>query len=241
MKVIDFGNWEYLIDNSKKIIVIDHHEGSGNFGDYKMIDKESPSTTTIIYNIIKQLNKEGIDIEISKTVFEAILVGIIFDTSGFQNSNINTDIFRISIEAIEKGVDFHLIYREILGNKSKNELELQRIVLDRLEYFHNGRIAFSYLLNSDDAYRNRAHGEHEGIANMLREITGVDIGIFVREVDEGFKVALRSKIEYNCRQIADMYGGGGHINAAGMTIYSKDLQKTKEDVLKTTIEVLEKE
>lgn len=240
MKVVDYGKLKYLIEKSNRILVIDHHSGNGDFGDYRIIANTSPSTTTVIYNIIKELNREGFSINLSKTVLEAILTGVITDTSGFENANINKDIFKICIEALEKNIDFHYIYKEVLGNKSKNELELQKIALDRLEYQYNNRITLSYFLFSDDAYRNRAHGEHEGISNILRDIKGVDISILIREVEDGFKVGLRSKKEYDCREIAESFGGGGHFNAAGMKIYSKDLKKIKEDILNKTIEVLEK-
>lgn len=238
--MIDYGKLEYLIEKSNKILIIDHHEGTGNFGDYKIIDSNSPSTTTLLYNIIEELNKEGFNINLSKKVLEAIITGIITDTAGFKNANINKDIFKISMDVIEKGVDFHYIYTEVLSNKSKNELEIQKIALNRLEYFYNGRIAFSYLLLSDDAYRNRAYGEHEGISNMLREIEGIDIGVSIREVEDGLKLGLRSKIGYNCKDIAEYFGGGGHIVAAGATIYSKDLEKVKKEVINKVIEELEK-
>jgi phosphoesterase RecJ-like protein len=55
----------------------------------------------------------------------------------------------------------------------------------------------------------------EGFVDFPRSIQGVMISILYSELPDGrFKLSLRSKGTVNVAQIAGVFGGGGHINAA---------------------------
>ena len=65
----------------------------------------------------------------------------------------------------------------------------------------------------------------KGIVENGRDVEGVEVSIFVRETDEGFKVSLRSNEYVNVADVALMFGGGGHQRAAGVL-----MQGTREQV-----------
>ena len=70
----------------------------------------------------------------------------------------------------------------------------------------------------------------DGIIDNLRNISGVEIALFMYESDKGeYKVSLRS-INKNVSSIATALGGGGHIRAAGATVYGR-----ADELLKNTI------
>ena len=76
-------------------------------------------------------------------------------------------------------------------------------------------------------------GDHEGIVNIGRNIEGVEVSIFLREDEKDvYKVSLRSNNYINVSEIAEVFDGGGHDKAAGLTI---------EDKLDTAIKKLVKE
>ncbi|MFN3481322.1 MAG: DHH family phosphoesterase, partial [Thermodesulfovibrionales bacterium] len=58
----------------------------------------------------------------------------------------------------------------------------------------------------------------ENFANFPRMMADVKITVFFREIEEGWKVSLRSKGDLNVAEIAEAFGGGGHRNAAGYKI-----------------------
>ena len=65
---------------------------------------------------------------------------------------------------------------------------------------------------------------------FLTMISGVEIALFMYESDKGeYKVSLRS-INKNVSSIATALGGGGHIRAAGATVYGR-----ADELLKNTI------
>ncbi len=42
--------------------------------------------------------------------------------------------------------------------------------------------------------------------------------IFVEQPKGGFKVSLRSRCDLDCAALAEKFGGGGHLKAAGLSI-----------------------
>ena len=94
--------------------------------------------------------------------------------------------------------------------------ELNRIASDRLEFFEDGKIAFTYITKADEDLVNSETGDHEGIVDIGRDIEGVEVSIFVREVPgRGLKISLRSNEYINVSDVALLFGGGGHPRAAG--------------------------
>ena len=54
------------------------------------------------------------------------------------------------------------------------------------------------------------------IAGRLRSIRGVECAIFMYEIGtQQYKVSLRSSEKVDVRKVAEIFGGGGHIRAAG--------------------------
>ena len=59
----------------------------------------------------------------------------------------------------------------------------------------------------------------EGIVNQLRITRGVECAIFLHETGfQEFKVSMRSNRVVDVAKVATMFGGGGHIRAAGCTM-----------------------
>jgi len=74
------------------------------------------------------------------------------------------------------------------------------------------------------------------LGNFTLSIEGVKAGILFIELQEGFKVSLRSKGNFPVNKLAAEFGGGGHTNASGIRIrngkmgdyISKILNKAEE-------------
>ena len=59
----------------------------------------------------------------------------------------------------------------------------------------------------------------DGIIDQLRQTKGVEVAIFLYEIDtQRYKVSLRSKNKVDVSKIASLFGGGGHVRAAGCTM-----------------------
>lgn len=73
-------------------------------------------------------------------------------------------------------------------------------------------------------------GDHEGLVEIGRDVENVEVSIFLREIDGGFKVSLRTNEYVNAAEACAIFGGGGHIRAAGCTIHFP-LEQSKEKII----------
>jgi phosphoesterase RecJ-like protein len=108
-----------------------------------------------------------------------------------------------------------------------------------MEFFEDGKVAFTYMNLEDEKNVGAEEGDHEGLVNIGRNIEGVEVSIFIREKQgtNGYKVSLRSKEYVNVADVALMLGGGGHIRAAGCFVQGT-VQEVKEKILSEIRKVL---
>lgn len=221
------------IDKCKKTIVIDHHISNTYYGDINHVEINTSSCCQIIYYLFKSWN-----IKFTKEIAEPLILGMLTDTSGFANDNVDKKTFMMVAELLDTGIDFHKIYYNILSKKNKAQHLLTKLVFDRLELLCDGKIAFSYITKKDLEDVGALTGDHEGLVDIGRNIEGVEVSIFVRE-DNGFRVSFRSNGKIFVNNIASKFGGGGHNMAAGAKI-NNSLEETKKMLIEETIKELSK-
>jgi len=196
-------------ENAKYTLNIDHHVSNTNFANYNYVSCNSPACCEYLVEIFDNLG-----IETTKEIAECLVVGILTDTGGFQYSNVSDKTYNFA-SRVSKIVDIPDVYKKVLSTKTKAQFELTKIAMSRIELLHNDKIAFTYLMKEDLEKVNAMSGDHEGIVNIAREVDGVDVSIFVRETDDGYKVSLRSNNDFDVNEIAVSFNGGGHVRAAG--------------------------
>lgn len=212
-------------ENAKVKVEFDHHGKNAMFGDYNIVDQVSPACAQILVSSFQYLQ-----IEITKDIATCLLTGIITDTGGFKNSGITAETFEFAAWALTKGVNVSKIYRQSMMIITKSKFEIQKIAMDRLEFFADGKIAFTYITKEDDSKVDMQAGDHDGIVEIGRNIKGVEISIFLYEKEKGFKVSLRSNDYVDVSEICMIFGGGGHVKAAGATI-NMNLEDTKKIII----------
>ena len=83
----------------------------------------------------------------------------------------------------------------------------------------NGKIAFLYMTREALKTANANEEEADGVVETARSIDGVEVGLFLRELENGdIRGSLRRKTAADVDKIAAIFGGGGHIRAAGFTL-----------------------
>lgn len=213
-----------LTTKCQHLVCLDHHIINSGYADINYIEHTASSCCQIVYYFLKKFNQP-----ITKPIGEAILVGVLTDTSGFANSNVDTRTFALTTDLVNQGIDFYQIYGQVLRFKTKTQFILQQIATSRLEFYESEKIAFTYL-TKEDLINNRAEvGDHEGIVDIGRNVSGVEVSVFIRE-DDGYHVSLRSNGHVNVNEIANKFNGGGHVMAAGCII-DKSFKETKELLL----------
>jgi phosphoesterase RecJ-like protein len=73
-----------------------------------------------------------------------------------------------------------------------------------------------YIEANDLADTGAASEDLEGLVNYARNVDGVEVGILFKELKDGqVKVSLRSAGLVDVAAVAQSFGGGGHVRAAG--------------------------
>lgn len=217
--------WSNYFENAKVKVTIDHHGTNTMYGDYNYVNPDAPACTQVLITIFEYLG-----VEITKEIGTCILTGIITDTGGFQYQSTTPETFEFASELLKKGVNVSDIYKRVMNTKSRANFELRRRALERMEFLEDGKIAITYTTKEDIEEVNAETGDFEGIVEEGRAIEGVEVSIWLREKDNGFKASLRSNSYVNVSDVCLMFGGGGHFHAAGCTI-AQSLEQVKEKMI----------
>lgn len=224
-KRIEQSNNNYFA-NAKYTLNIDHHVSNTKYANYNYISSNSPACCEYLVEILDYLK-----FDITKEIAECLMTGILTDTGGFQYTNVSEKTYNFA-SRVSKLIDISKIYKKVLSTQTRAQFELAKIAISRIEFYLDDKIALTYLKMKDFTKVNASYGDHDGIVNIARNISGVEISIFIREVLNGYRISLRGNGNINVNEIATVFGGGGHKDAAGFDSKLK-LNELKQKLLKT--------
>jgi len=225
------GQIDNVFENCKKSIAIDHHASNPLFCDLNYVEPETAACCQVIYYLFKVWK-----VNIDKNIGQALTTGLLTDTTGFRNNNVNKDSFLMAADMLDLGIDIHDLYYRVLSKKTMPQYLLMKMTLDRIELFCDGKIAFTYISLEDFENVGAIPGDHEGLVELGRNIDGVEVSIFMRE-DNGYRISFRSNGSVNVNEIAEKFGGGGHKMAAGAKI-NKSFKETKDFLINEVTKAL---
>ncbi len=209
-------------------INIDHHISNPRYGDINIV-KDISSTSEIMYSLLKDL-----DIEISLEMGEALYLGLVNDTGNFAHSNVTDKTFLVASELMKLGVNNNKIVNDFFKTKSYERMKVLGKALSEMVFVEEKKLMYFYL--SDKALKelNAVKDDTEGIVEELINYTGSEVSLFLREEESGkIKGSLRSKHDTDVNRIAGIFGGGGHIKAAGFTT-----ELSPQEIIKKVVENL---
>ena len=224
-------------DKAQKIICIDHHASNDKYGDLNYIDTNASSTCELVYNVLVAYNKKyNIDL-IDENIATFLYTGLVTDTGNFMYSNTHQTSFDMAKNLLLKGAKKENIIQNIFQSNSANYYKLLGEALNTLDIIDNKVACIS--INKEMLKRNIiSFNDVDGITSYTRDIEGVEVGILLKEKkDNEIKVSLRSKSYVDVSKIAQSFGGGGHIKAAGCTIYDT-IENTKKKIIDSVLKTI---
>ncbi len=204
-----------ILDIAKNVINIDHHISNTNFGNINLVDLKASATGEIIFDLINAMNIE-IDIDIATCLYTAIST----DTGSFIYDNVTANTHEIIADLIRVGIDKSEINIQLYGSRSMEKTRLFIEALSTLKLFNNNKIAVVQVTQQMLLDTGTTLDDTEGIISFVREIDSVEVACILKESEKlKTKISMRSKKYIDVSEIAGNFGGGGHIRAAGGTIY----------------------
>jgi phosphoesterase RecJ-like protein len=195
-----------------QLINIDHHSTGRNFGHINWIDRDAASVGELVHRLIKASG-----VPVTPEMATCLYITVLTDTGGFCYGNTRASTFALAKELVQAGADPIRIAQEVYFSTATSKLLLLGAALSNLK--REGRLAWLSVSHQDMVRTCAAEEDCEGIVNYAVSIAGVEAAVFLRELPEGrIRVSLRSKGGVDVSSIAQRLGGGGHENAAGVTL-----------------------
>ncbi len=189
----------------------DHHGTAKLFAKKTYCEPESASACEILFNVIKALG-----VEVKAEIASCLYTGMSTDTGCFRYSNVTPRTHRIAAELIENGADYARINVKMFETKSMNNIMLERMCLESLESYGEGKIAVITVTKAMLEECKTDKSALDAIKPLTRQIEGVEIGLTVKEEKDGKTgISIRTGENYDASLICAHFGGGGHARAAG--------------------------
>ena len=194
-------------------LCIDHHPSNSDYAAQTCLWQEAGACAEPVAAVIK-----AIGLPVSGKIAECLYTGLVTDTGGFRFSNTTAGTLRLAAEIMESGVDTAAINTRVFESESKAKMLAEAKMMSSLEFYAGDRIAVMPVTLAMRAQTGVTGEELEDVAGIPRKIEGVLLGITIKEHEGECHISLRSKEPVNADEIAEIFGGGGHRLAAGITI-----------------------
>lgn len=227
----DIGSYGNRVD-----LCIDHHPSNSGYADAMLLNGDAAATAEIVHELLRCMG-----VEITVLIANCLYTGVATDTGCFKFANTTARTHSITAKLIEAGAELIRLNNILFENKSRSRLEIERLALESLEYFYDGRCAVIHLTKDQIEKTGVDPSELEGITSMPRMIEGVDVGITLRQQPSySYKVSVRTVVGVNASDICARLGGGGHAQAAGCEIIGS-FENARDALLKEVEKALCKE
>ncbi len=238
LDISDLGRLGHLAqrisERAVPVVCIDHHLSDGVLPPGpRMVDPEACATGELVFDLGRSL-----DWPLAPEAAMALYVAILTDTGGFRFSNTSARALRIAAELIELGTDPEQIYRDVYAQEPEGRIRLLAELADTLVVEQELGLAWLTVPYGALERYNLGGDDLEGIVELPRSIRGIRLALLFRPLANGkIKVSFRSVGNVSASGLAEQFGGGGHLKAAGASVEG-DLAEVQRRVLSAARTVL---
>ncbi len=197
------------------VLNIDHHGDNGNFGDVNLVRSDAAAVAEPLWDLYEHAGWTAAPEE-AKSLYTALVT----DTGHFRFEGTSAKTLRIAAKLVEHGVNPHEMYALLYENRSLSGLQLWGRGFLRTRTFGAQKACVTWLAREDFAETKATREDTEHLVNELLQLKGIKMAFLLVEEDGLVRVSIRTKAPYNARDLASLWGGGGHVRAAGCKIES---------------------
>jgi phosphoesterase RecJ-like protein len=214
-------------------INIDHHHSNDYYADINWVDPEASAVACLIFRL-----GEALDIPFTPQIATQLYSAIVSDTGSFQFSNTTAEAFEICHKLVNYGAIPIQVSELLFNNNPPEKIKLLGKVLSTLRMNPEGTIAIITMPKQFRDEMNLSEIDTEDITTLARSIKGAIMVLFFKEIEAGtYRVSIRSKASANAAMVAEYFGGGGHLHAAGFTV-SGEHEQLMQDIPATVNRLL---
>jgi len=229
--------WNDLLARKRDVCVrIDHHPSSSPIDAIiDITDVRASATGQIVYELLRMQ-----DLPFSSEEALGLFVALATDTGWFRYSNTTPVALEQGAGLLKTGIDPGSVYRRVYQSNELGLIRLMGTVISGIRAELDGRLLWGVI--TPDQIREAGlerDFEIDVLLDLLRSTRDVCCVAVFRALEDGvIRVNLRSKGEIAVNGVAERFGGGGHRNAAGVTILEGDLDRTAKEIVDALREVV---
>lgn len=222
---------EELYRLSSVVFNIDHHFSNDCWGTHAFVDANAPASALIVLSMLKEMR-----VKVTPQMANLLYAGLLDDTGCFRFSNTSETAFDCGKELLSAGASPQEVANALYFSMPHRVHKLRSLAMNGLRLLADGKFSL-VVVTKELLERSGAKAEDtEGLVDEARSIEGTYGAALMRELDDSWKISLRSKDDrLDVHALATSFGGGGHRAAAGCRILG-----TREQVETTLVQCLEK-
>lgn len=221
------GRCSILPEQAKHTAQLDHHGTNPFFMQENFVDAGASASAVLVYVLLKAMG-----VTVTKDMAVCLYTGVTTDTGNFAFVNTTPEALRMTADLLEAGLPLDRINRLLYRQREQCTLRILNRALSTLTFHHNGEIASMHLSKADFETCGAGPEHAEGVVNYGLDVIGVKMAVLAREtrVPGAIKLSLRAVEPLNIARVAQVYGGGGHAQAAGATMQGELLDCVQQCV-----------
>ena len=208
------GSCGELMSRCARSAQIDHHGTNPEYAQVNSVDGNASATCTMIREQMDWLGAK-----LTRDIAVCLYTGISTDTGNFSFSCTDPEAFRAAGRLLEEGLPLAELNMRLFRERSAPQLRLLGRAIESLRYEADGRIAVMTLTLKDFEDCGALSEHSDTVVNYGLETVGTKMAVLGRESDDGrLKFSLRARAPLTVDGVAAELGGGGHPQAAGISI-----------------------
>ncbi|MCX5709590.1 MAG: bifunctional oligoribonuclease/PAP phosphatase NrnA [Candidatus Omnitrophica bacterium] len=208
----------WRVNQEKKIVLnIDHHISNIKFGDVNWVEPLTSSASEMVYKLFKYMR-----VPLDADTALALYVGMMTDTGSFRYSNTTAGTHRAAAELMKYKIDTVQVYKNIYENIPNEEVKLLNKILPSVKRDCAGKLVWFQVPHDLLKGKKITFDLSEHILSFGRAMQGAEVVVLFKEnlgIKREIRVNLRSQGKFDVNKVAQLFGGGGHKAAAGITMH----------------------
>lgn len=196
-----------LIEQTKNVVVIDHHRRSEEFIDSPVLTYMEPTSSSTVELITELFDYQEKTIKLTEEEATIMYAGMLVDTNNFR-ARVGVRTFQSATKLKEQGVNIAKAYEYL---EDDFDDVMARINIMQTAYRYKEHILIAY--NKPETKVSRAMLAKVG--NELLSTVGIQAVFTIGYVDKDtVAISARSSCNINVQMIMEAMGGGGHFSMA---------------------------
>ncbi|CAN5792020.1 bifunctional oligoribonuclease/PAP phosphatase NrnA [soil metagenome] len=216
------------LDAAARTLNLDHHGTNPGDADLAVIAPHKAAAALMVKDLVDELGLAW-----DERLATPVLMGLVSDTGTFRFGNTDRDVLCAAGDLIATG----LPYAELIDRlrwRHPDHYRMLAMVLATVRFDEGGAVVSVRQTAEMRERLGPTDDDSSDFVNVVRDAEGTLVAFFLREIDDGVKVSIRSRPGVSAQAICVALGGGGHVAAAGATLRGVDVDAAYARVMAAT-------